>query len=161
MVEYPEPVEIDAERTFSLEEVYRREYHAMLRLAHLITGSNEAAEDVVQESFVRLCRNWDRAVQPGAYLRTVVVSRSRSWQRRRFLERQPRPRTSTPPVNGEARELLDALAQLGVRQRTALVLRFYADMSEAEVADVLGCRPGTVKSLVHRGLRTLERMIER
>ena len=55
----------------------------------------------------------------------------------------------------------DALAHLSVRQRTALVLRFYADLSEGEIARALGCRPGTVKSLVHRGLRQLEGMIER
>lgn len=85
---------------------------------------------MVQESFVRLCRNWDRTAQPGAYLRTVVVSRCRSWQRRRILERQPQPRPPTPSVDGEARELLDALARLGARQRAALVLRFYADLSE-------------------------------
>ena len=149
------------DRTAALEDVFRREYDAMLRLAHLITGSTEAAEDVVQESFVRLCRNWDRAAQPGAYLRTVVVSRCRSWQRRRILERQPQPRPPTPSVDGEARELLDALAHLGARQRAALVLRFYADLSEAEVAEALGCRPGTVKSLVHRGLRNLEGTIAR
>lgn len=161
LVEQAEPVEITAGPRASLEDVYRREYEAMLRLATLITGSNEAAEDVVQESFVRLCRNWSRADQPGAYLRTVVVSRCRSWQRRRFVEREPRPRLPAAIVDSEARELLDALARLGVRQRSALVLRFYADMSEDDVAKALGCRPGTVKSLVHRGLRRLEGMIER
>lgn len=154
-------IELTADRMALIEDVYRREYDAMLRLAHLITGSAEAAEDVVQESFVRLCRNWERAAQPGAYLRTVVVSRCRSWQRRRFVERQARPRLPAHRVDAEARELLDALARVSARQRAALVLRFYADMSEAEIADVLGCRPGTVKSLVHRGLRTLEGMIER
>lgn len=161
LVENPEPVETSAETADSLEDVYRREYLHMLRLAVLITGCEEAAEDVVQESFVRLCRNWERTDRPGAYLRTVVVSRCRSWQRRRVLERQPRPRVATCEVDSEARELLDALTRLGVRQRSALVLRFYADMSEADVAKALGCRPGTVKSLVHRGLRQLEGMIER
>jgi len=161
LVGRPDPLVRTVDRTASLEDVFRREYDAMFRLAHLITGSPEAAEDVVQESFVRLCRNWDRAAQPGAYLRTVVVSRCRSWQRRRILERQPRPHPPSPSVDNDARELFDALARLGVRQRAALVLRFYADMSEADVAQVLGCRPGTVKSLVHRGLRTLEGSIER
>lgn len=71
------------------------------------------------------------------------------------------PRPAAEGVDSEARELLDALAHLGVRQRTALVLRFYADMSEADVAEALGCRPGTVKSLVHRGLRQMEGVIER
>lgn len=133
----------------------------MVRLAHLLTGSNEVAEEVVQESFIRLYRNWDRADEPGAYLRTVVVNRCRTWQRRQALERAHLPHPSARTVDQEAREMLDALARLGSRQRAALVLRFYADLSEADAARILGCRPGTVKSLVHRGLRRLEGMIER
>ena len=84
-----------------------------------------------------------------------------TWHRRRRMERERLPRAITEGVEPEARELLDALARLGLRQRTALVLRFYADMSEADIAQALGCRIGTVKSLVHRGLRQLEGMIER
>jgi len=115
----------------------------------------------VQEAFVSMYRNWDRADRPGAFLRTIVVNGCNSWHRRRRMERERLPRPVAEGVDPEARELLDALARLGLRQRTALVLRFYVDMSEAEVAHALGCRPGTVKSLVHRGLRQLEGMIER
>ena len=79
------------DRTALLADLYRREYAPMVRLAHLITGSNEAAEDLVQDSFVRLCRSWDRADEPGAYLRQIVVNRCHSWHRRR------RPTTSPPP----------------------------------------------------------------
>ncbi|MCA1692483.1 MAG: SigE family RNA polymerase sigma factor [Acidimicrobiales bacterium] len=161
LVEQPEPLKRIAGPADGLAELYRREYAPMVRLAHLITGSNEAAEDVVQDSFVRVYRNWDRAEQPGAYLRTVVVNRCRSWQTRRAMERERQPRPPVAVVDAEGRELLDALARLGPRQRAALVLRFYSDMSEAETARLLGCRPGTVKSLVHRGLRQLEGMIER
>lgn len=144
-----------------LAELYRREYLPMVRLAHLITGSNEAAEDIVQDSFVRLHGSWDRADHPGAYLRRIVVNGCHTWHRRRRMERERMPRPAAEGVEPEARELLDALARLNLRQRSALVLRFYADMSEADVAEALGCRPGTVKSLVHRGLRELEGMIER
>lgn len=161
VVEEPGPVGDDPERADSLAELYRQEYVPMVRLAHLITGSNEVAEDVVQESFVKMYRNWDRATRPGAYLRMIVVNGCRSWHRRRRLERERMPRPVPEAVEPESRELLDALAGLGVRQRTALVLRFYADLSEADVARALGCRPGTAKSLVHRGLRELERVIER
>jgi RNA polymerase sigma-70 factor (sigma-E family) len=156
-----EPLAEVVSRDAAVSALFQREYAALVRLAHLITGSNEAAEDVVQESFVKMYRNWDRADQPGAYLRTIVVNGCRSWHRRRRLERERLPRPVAEGVDGEARELLDALAGLGLRQRTALVLRFYADMSETEIAEALGCRRGTVKSLVHRGLRELERMIER
>ena len=161
VVEVPEPLAGLRETTDGVAELYRREYAPMVRLAHLITGSNEVAEDIVQESFVKMYRSWDRAVQPGAYLRTVVVNGCHSWHRRRRLERERLPRPVPETVEPESRELLDALAGLGVRQRTALVLRFYADLSEAEVARALGCRPGTAKSLVHRGLRELEKVIER
>ena len=110
---------------------------------------------------MRMYRNWDRADQPGAYLRTIVVNGCRTWHRRRRMERERVPGPRPAGVDAEVHELLDALAHLGLRQRTALVLRFYLDMSEADVAQVLGCRPGTVKSLVHRGLRQLEEVIER
>lgn len=157
-----EAVDVTGDRATSLEALYRKEYAKMVRLAHLITGSNEVAEDLVQESFVRLHRNRPgHAQEPAAYLRTVVVNRCRSWQRRRVLERSRQPRPGPMTVDSDARELLDALATLAPRQRAALVLRFYADLSEADIAVALGCRPGTVKSLLHRGLIQLERMIER
>ena len=144
-----------------LAELYRREYLPMVRLAHLITGSNEIAEDIVQDAFVRMHGSWDRATYPGAYLRKIVVNGCHTWHRRRRMERERMPRPVAEGIEPEAHELLDALARLNPRQRSALVLRFYADMSEADVAEALGCRPGTVKSLVHRGLRELEGMIER
>jgi len=161
VIDQPERLERMVNRDASLAALYRQEYAPMVRLAHLITGSNEVAEDVVQDAFVRMYRNWDRADQPGAYLRTIVVNGCRTWHRRRRLERERLPRPRPAGFDAEVHELLDALARLGVRQRTALVLRFYIDMSEADVAQVLGCRPGTVKSLVHRGLRQLEEVIER
>jgi RNA polymerase sigma-70 factor (sigma-E family) len=161
VVEEPEPLAGPPDGADGVAELYRREYAPMVRLAHLITGSNEVAEDIVQESFVKMYRNWERAAQPGAYLRTIVVNGCRSWHRRRRLERERMPRPVPEAVEPESRELLDALAGLGLRQRTALVLRFYADLSEADVARALLCRPGTAKSLVHRGLRELEKVVER
>lgn len=146
-----------------LAELYRAQYAPMVRLAHLITGSNEVAEDLVQEAFVRVHRNWARAHNPKAYLRTVVVNRCRSWQRRRVLERSLLRAERPPGVSlpGEVDETLAALDRLRPRQRAALVLRFYADLPEAEIAAALGCRPGTVKSLISRGLAELKETIER
>ena len=161
MVEEPAPLDGELSPADGLSELYRREYGPMVRLAHLITGSNEVAEDLVQDSFVKMYRYWDRADQPGAYLRMTVVNGCRSWHRRRRMERERMPRPVAEAVELDSRELLDALARLGLRQRTALVLRFYADLAEADVARALGCRPGTAKSLVHRGLRELEKVIER
>jgi DNA-directed RNA polymerase specialized sigma24 family protein len=155
-------VAVEGPVTVALDELYRAHYAAMVRLAHLVTGSNEVAEDVVQEAFVRLHRSQVRADNPGAFLRTVVVNRCRSWQRRQVLERRHSgavmPGVSLPV---EVDETLTALAGLRSRQRTALVLRFYGDLAETDIAAALGCRPGTVKSLISRGLAQLKETIER
>jgi RNA polymerase sigma factor (sigma-70 family) len=88
------------------------------------------------------------------------VNRCRSWGRRQVLERDRRPR---PPEPAElvADELWDALATLPERQRTAIVLRYYADLPDADIAEALGCRPATVRTSLHRGLAALRRVVER
>jgi RNA polymerase sigma-70 factor (sigma-E family) len=151
------------DRWAAFAELYATEHHRMLRLAVLLTASTEVAQDVVQDSFVRLYRRWDGVRDPNGYLYRVVVNGCRSHHRRVAREQQARERAghgmSVVAVLG-ADELQDALASLPYRQRAALVLRFYADCSEAETAAVLGCRPGTVGSLVHRGLAGLKQVIE-
>src|SRR5262249_41250295 len=146
----------------SVADLYEAEYVPMLRLAHLLTGSREAAEDVVHDAFVRVHRAWGRARNPGADLRGVVGNAWRSWHPRQRLARRRPPApaevaSDAPPVD----ELWDALAKLSPRQRAALVLRFYEDLPEAEIARLLRCRPGTVKSLLHRGLEQLAKEVER
>ncbi len=151
------------ERWTAFAELYRAEHHRMLRLAVLLTSSTEVAQDVVQDSFVRLYRQWDGVRDPSGYLYRIVVNGSRSHHRRARREQHARERAGrnadSVAVLG-ADELQDALASLPYRQRAALVLRFYDDRSEAETAAVLGCRPGTVGSLVHRGLAQLKKVIE-
>lgn len=142
VIHEPELVGVAA-RSNGLAELYRWEYASMVRLAHLLTGSNEAAEDVVQDSFVRLYRSWHRADQPGAYLRTIVVNRCRSWNRRQQMERERLPRAVPDVPRRRGPRAVGRPWSPRPPQRTALVLRFYADMSEADVAEVLGCRPGT------------------
>jgi RNA polymerase sigma-70 factor (sigma-E family) len=156
----PEPV--DAEPA-SVEDLFRAQYGPMVRLAHVLTGSNAAAEDLVQDCFARLHRRWDRTSNPGGYLRVSVVNACRSWHRSRFRERA-RLRlvgASDQVVAPEARELLDALARLSYPQRAALVLRYYEGLGEREIAAALGCPPGTVKSHLYRGLEQLRKVIER
>jgi RNA polymerase sigma factor (sigma-70 family) len=145
--------------TESLEALYRREYAAMVRLAHLLTGSNAVAEDVVQDAFVSMARRIGEANVPGAYLRATVINGCRAWhRRRRYLAREER--TLEPALPDAAADMLDALQALPERQRTALVLRFYLDLPEDEIAAVLDCRPATVRSLVHRGLARMREVIE-
>jgi RNA polymerase sigma-70 factor (sigma-E family) len=138
---------------------YAAYYDPMVRLAYLTTGSMPAAEDVVQEAFTELYRRWAAVVEPAAWLRRVVVNRSISWLRRRLVARRHehryRPEPVEPPPSAEHAAVRDALAKLKPRQRAAVFLRFYLDLPESEIAAALGCRPGTVKSLLHRALAVL------
>ncbi len=144
-------------------DTYAESYAPLVRLAHQLTGSNEVGEEIVQDAFARVFRSFDQLDNPGGYARTSVVNGCRTWQRRRAVERRLLPKmagsaSSEPPAGGE---LFDALAVLPFRQRAALVLRFYEDRTTEEIAAALGCRPGTAKSLVSRGLARLREEIER
>jgi RNA polymerase sigma-70 factor (sigma-E family) len=143
-------------RAESVEEGYRRLRPGMVRLAHLLLGSPEQAEDVVHDAFVACAPRWSSLEAPDAYLRTAVTNQARSALRRSGRDRAKADRLGRSvalsvglPELDETWALLRALPE---RQRMAVVLRFYEDLPEAEIARLLGCRPGTVKSLIHRGL---------
>ena len=134
------------------DDFYRAHYQSLVRLGFLLTLSEEVARDLVHDVFVRVYGRFDGLDDPLPYLRRSVVNASRSWHRRRRLERaQTRATAHVPDVVLDADELFDVLARLPSRQRAAIVLRFYEQMSDAEIAALLHCRPGTVASLVHRG----------
>jgi RNA polymerase sigma-70 factor (sigma-E family) len=146
-----------------IADLYRAQMPAATRLAYLLTGDRAAAEDVAQDAFLRAASRLgslrDEAAFP-AYLHRAVVNGARNRARRLSLER--RHAVTAPDVAPYALPdlatrdgLWHALQRLPHRQRAALVLRFYLDLSEAEVAARLGCRPGTVKSAVARGLAAL------
>lgn len=138
--------------------VYEQAYRDLLRVAYVLTGSGAAAEDVVHDVFCRVGPRIAELEDPGPYLRVAVVNRCRSLHRR--LVRAPRPdRPADAHLDTGLTELRDALQALPVRQRTAVVLRYLCDLPEAEIADILGCRPATVRSLVHRGLSQLRTTI--
>jgi RNA polymerase sigma factor (sigma-70 family) len=149
----------DQARAASFDDLYRAEQPDLVRLAVLLVGSPEAAADLVQDCFVRLHPRWTTVTDHRAYLRRSVVNACHSHHRglRRWRRLDLRP---AEPAELGARELSDALAALPHRQRAALVLRFYGGLPDAAIADALGCRPGTVASLVHRGLSALREVIE-
>lgn len=146
----------------SFDGVYRREAVAMVRLALLLVGSQEQAEEIVQDAFAQLYERWERIERPGAYLRTCVVNGCRRAHRRRRQNDLAVAATHDVPVASlGADHLADTLAALPAKRRAALILRYYEDLSEAEIAEALGVRRGTVKSLLHRGLAQLRVMVER
>jgi RNA polymerase sigma-70 factor (sigma-E family) len=146
---------------------------SLLRFAYLLTGDHGLAEDLLQNSLIKVYLSWDRIRDRAAleaYTRSVMTRTQLSWwrrpARRELLGAEPAERTVRDrqpvldryPVD-ERDELWRLLATLGPRQRAVLVLRFYEDLSEAEIARVLGCTTGTVKSQLSRGLARLrERM---
>ena len=138
--------------------LYREHFPALMRVAFLLTGSNEIAEDAVQDTFIRCRGKLTDLDHPRSYLRAALVNECRSLHRRSRREpaftRQPEPRLETELV-----ELQDALARLPWRQRTAIVLRYFADVPDAEIARMLRCRPVTVRSHIRRGITSLREVL--
>lgn len=142
----------------------------MVRLAAFLVDDQATAEDVVQDAFSGLVKAWPRLPDDGAvraYLRTSVVNRSRSALSRRRRARSLRPLAEPAPsgvedsliLADEHREVLRALASLPRRQREVLVLRYWSELSEADVSQALGVSKGTVKSTASRGLGALRAVL--
>lgn len=147
--------------TVSFEALFTREYAPMVRLGTLLLGNEAEAEEIVQDAFATVHERFAGLERPGAYLRTCVVNRCRDVLRRReVMQRLSRRQPPQEVVELDADHLLDALAALPVKRRTAVVLRYYEGLNEAEIADILGVRRGTVKSLLHRALAQLREVIE-
>ena len=143
-----------------LVQSYTDDRLALVRLAYLITGDLHIAEEVVQDAYVSTLRSWSRVREPKPYLRAAVVNGSRSWLRRRQLER--RQPTENPGVSESAPdELWDVLQVLKPRQRAAVVLRYSEGLADADIARTLGCRTSTVRTVIHRALGALRKEIQR
>ncbi len=151
---------VDGEWPAALVELFRSERVAFVRLAYLLTGQRAVAEEIVQDAFISTRQAWAGVLDPARYLRTTVVNRCRSWGRHQKVVRT-HPAGRPEPIVQEADELWDALGRLDPRRRAAVVLRYYADLPHAEIAELLGCRPATVRTSIHRALTQLRREIER
>lgn len=147
-----------------LGDLYARHLPEAARLAYLLSGDRQAAEDLVQEAFIRVFGRFRDLRDPDSfhwYLRRTLVNLANSRFRRLRTERdyvqrrRVEPAPPSLPDFGSRDEMWRALQRLPIRQRAAIVLRFYEDLSEAATADVLRCPVGTVKSLVSRGLARL------
>jgi RNA polymerase sigma factor (sigma-70 family) len=139
---------------------YREAYPGAVRLAWLLTHDHGAAEDVVQDAFVRVNSRLTSIEHPKAYLRAAIVNgcrdRARSAGRADAAFRRISV-TTEPSALDRPSELLDAIAHLPYRHRAVLALRYWADLPEAEIAEIVGVKPATVRSITARALARLKR----
>ncbi|MFJ4466885.1 SigE family RNA polymerase sigma factor [Streptomyces sp. NPDC089424] len=157
---------------FEIDELYHHRRLELVRLAVLLVDDVPTAEDVVQDAFAALYRRHGARLtgldDPEAYVRRSVVNGARSVLRRRRTVRAyvpPRPRPAPPPeehvlLKEEHQEVLRALGRLTTRQREVLVLRYWSNLSEAQIAETLGLSRGAVKSTASRALAALARRLE-
>lgn len=157
-----------AERAAALSALHQEHYRSLVRLACVLLDEQGAGEEVVQEAFVRVHRAWAQVDQPLIYLRATVMNLARSRMRRRLVARRRVEPVVRPAMSAEEhvvllsdqQEVLDAVRALPRRQRECLVLRYYLELSEAEIASTLGISNGSVKSHSHRGLKALAARLE-
>jgi RNA polymerase sigma-70 factor (sigma-E family) len=147
---------VPRESAAGFDAFYVSRWHGAVRLGHAIVGSANVAEEIAQEAFLRVYSGWSGIESPDAFLRTVLVNLCRSNLRRAQLERS-NASAGVHKVQSEPEldETWIALRRLPFRQRAVLALRYYGDLSEVEIAALLGCRLGTVKSARHRALARL------
>jgi RNA polymerase sigma-70 factor (sigma-E family) len=153
-----------------LEAAYREHYRSLVRLASLLVDDVPTCEELVQDAFVRVWRGGPRLVATDrlpAYLRSAVLNGARSHLRRRLVAQRHPPTPPHPAADpadgartGDDERVLDALRSLPDRQREVLALRYYLDLSEAEIARTLGISTGSVKTHAHRGLEALAGRLE-
>jgi RNA polymerase sigma-70 factor (sigma-E family) len=170
--------QVAGDRDAVLARCYEADYQRLVGLARLLVDRRVEAEEVVQEAFVRVYANWHRIrdhADPSAYIRMTVVNLSRSGLRRRLTERRYRgraavalgPSATTTVRPDEAatdrerdRAVVAAVAGLPRRQREAVVLRYFENLSTAETAAALGCSEGAVKGYLNRAMTTLRTRVE-
>jgi RNA polymerase sigma-70 factor (sigma-E family) len=142
-------------------------YANLLRTAYLLTGDRDTADDLLQSALLKAMGRWRRVDDPQAYLYRIMVNHQisgwrRPWRRREWLTDSVPDRPAVPDTAelvADRAQLLSALATLPPRMRSVLVLRYWADLSEAQTAELLGCSVGTVKSQASRGLERLRPML--
>lgn len=141
-------------------EFYEAELDQQVRRAFLMVGTNELANDIVHDAMVEVYRRWEEIDRPAAYLNRAVLNGCRDNGRRTATQRRMLGRLVDRGGHGEMRDVLDdALRTLPFIQRGAVVLRFYGGLSISEIADALGCAPGTVGPALDRGLTKLRKVL--
>ena len=155
----------------SFATVFNHHHRQAVRLAYLLVSDADQAEDIVAEAFTKVYVRWKKGDvrDIGAYVRRAVANEANSKLRRRYLERREASRQSGDDRGvrriddgaADRDEVWQAIQRLPTRQRQAVVLRYYEDLSEAETAEILGCSVGNVKSQVSRGLSRMQELLGR
>jgi RNA polymerase sigma factor (sigma-70 family) len=138
--------------------LYRDRRLSMTRLAYLLTGSAMVGEELFHDAFEQVVRRWDLIEHPDVYLRLAVVNGARSWGRRQHPFRGD-PFVDHAAIDADAIAVRDALADLRYDEREVLVLRYYAGMTDSEIASLLERPLGTVKSQIYRGLGRMREVL--
>jgi RNA polymerase sigma-70 factor (sigma-E family) len=155
------PVKAEQDEAFGVFVAARSRH--LLQTAYLLTGDRHRAEDLLQTALTKAYLRWDRisSDDPEGYVRRILANTQFDWWRRRSSREQPTdalPEEARPDASAEVEvrdAVLTALAGLPKRQRAVVVLRYFEDLSEAEIAQTLGCSPGTVKSAASRAMAKL------
>jgi RNA polymerase sigma-70 factor (sigma-E family) len=169
-IEFPGTLRQPQDAEAAVGALYQAHALGLIRLAYVMLGDRPGAEDVVQEAFSGLYRRWEHLADPDralAYVRSSVLNGCRSALRRQTVRRalvtfqRPAVSAEATVLSGEERQqVMQAVRRLPGRQREVLVLRFYLDLPDEEIARVMGIRPGTVRSAAVRALETLGRALK-
>jgi RNA polymerase sigma-70 factor (sigma-E family) len=159
--------ELPTDRPTGIDALFVHEYAGLARLAFLLIDDRSTAEELAMEAFARALAGWRRVGamdRPDLYLRRIVVNLCASNIKRRGVERRANARATAqhlevPAISPPEPSILKAVSELPVRQRACVVLRYYEDRPEAEIADVLKCSVGTVKSQLSKAREKLERTL--
>lgn len=140
------------------DDLYRANFDALVRVAFLLTGSAAEAEDAVQDAFLRCAPRLPTLDHPAAYLRAAVVNECRSRIRKRSRDLSIHELNSAEFPH-DLIETHDALSSLSYRKRAVVVLRYFVDLPDDQIAEILGCRPSTVRSLARRAIIDLKEVL--
>lgn len=150
------------EALIGFDDFYANRWPGAFRLAALMLRDAEAGADIAQDVFANMSRRWETIDRPDAYLQRALTNACSNWRRReRTAAGKLHLLVDRRDVEVALDGIVDAIARLPFRQQAVVVLRYYADLSEAEIAWALQCRPGTVKSLSSRALATLSKEVAR
>jgi len=140
-------------------ELFRTRREPMARLAYVLTGDAAISDEIVQDAFLKVHTDWSRIKNPSAYLRTAVLNGCRSYHRHINVERRLPVERRAPELTVHD-EISDALAKVSYPRRAVLALRYFCDLPDSEIAEILNIRPATVRSRVARGLKDLRKELE-